>query len=40
MTIIQIYKDKPMYKQNLTDDLQKYGNLKLAIKNLKDRKII
>jgi hypothetical protein len=26
------YKDKRKYKQNLTDDLQKYGNLKLAIK--------
>jgi hypothetical protein len=37
MTGIQLYKDKPMYKQNLMDDLRKYGNLKLAIKNLKDR---
>jgi hypothetical protein len=37
MTGIQIYKDKPMYKQKLMDDLRKYGNLKLAIKNLKDR---
>ena len=37
MTGIQIYKDKLMYKQNLLDDLRKYGNLKLAIKNLKDR---
>jgi hypothetical protein len=37
MTGIQIYKDKLMYKHNLMDDLRKYGNLKLAIKNLKDR---
>ncbi len=37
MTGIQLYKDKPIYKQNLMDDLRKYGNLKLAIKNLKDR---
>ncbi len=35
-----LYKDKRRYKQNLIDDLQKYGNLKLAIKNLKDRKIV
>jgi len=28
MAGIRIYKDKPMYKQNLIDDLQKYGNLK------------
>jgi len=35
MTGIQIYKDKPMYKQNLMDDLRKYGKLKLAIKILK-----
>ena len=37
MTGIKLYKDKPMYKHNLIDDLQKYVNLKLAIKNLKDR---
>ena len=37
--ISHLYKDKRRYKQNLIDDLQKYGNLKLAIKNLKDRKI-
>ena len=29
-------KDKPLYKDTLIDDIQKYGNLKLAIKNLKD----
>ena len=29
-----LYKDKPLYKETLIDDLQKYGNLKLAIKNL------
>jgi hypothetical protein len=34
------YKDKRKYKQNLMDDLQKYGNLKLANKKLKDRKIV
>ena len=33
-----VYKDKTRYKQNLIDDLQKYGNLKLAIKNLEDKK--
>ena len=26
-------KDKPLYKETLIDDIQKYGNLKLAIKN-------
>jgi hypothetical protein len=31
-----IYKDKALSKETLTDDLQKYGNLKLAIKNLQD----
>ncbi|HJU59065.1 MAG TPA: helix-turn-helix domain-containing protein [Nitrososphaeraceae archaeon] len=35
-----LYKDKHRYKQTLIDDLQKYGNLKLAIKKLKDRKIV
>ena len=34
-----LYKDKHRYKQTLID-LQKYGNLKLAIKKLKDRKIV
>jgi CENP-B N-terminal DNA-binding domain len=33
-----LYKDKRRYKQNLIADLQKYGNLKLAIKNLEDKK--
>ena len=28
--------DKPLYKETLIDDLQKYGNLKLAIKNLQE----
>ncbi|HET9807609.1 MAG TPA: hypothetical protein VFP49_11920 [Nitrososphaeraceae archaeon] len=39
MTGIHLYKDKSSrYKQNLIDDLQKYGNLKIAIKNLQDNK--
>ena len=34
-----LYKNKSStYKQNLIDDLQKYGNLKLAIKNLEGKK--
>ena len=34
-----LYKNKSsINKQNLIDDLQKYGNLKLAIKNLEDNK--
>jgi hypothetical protein len=33
---IGLYKDKQRYKLNLIDNLQKYGNLKLAIKNLED----
>ncbi len=34
-----MYKNKPgRYKQNLLDDLQKYGNLKLTIENLQDNK--
>jgi len=36
--ISHLYKDKHRSKQNLINDLQKYGNLKLAIKNL-DKKI-
>ena len=28
-------KDKPLYKETLIDELQKYGNLKLTIKNFK-----
>ena len=31
-------KDKPLSKETLIDDLQNYGNLKLAIKNLQDIK--
>jgi hypothetical protein len=31
-------KDNPLYKETLIDDLQKYGNLKLAIKNLENEK--
>src|SRR5215208_8088339 len=38
--VSHLYKDKHRYKQNLINDLQKYGNLKLAIKNLEDRLII
>jgi hypothetical protein len=34
----RLYKDKRRYKQNLIDDLQKYGNLKLAIKNIEDKR--
>ncbi len=37
-TGIHLYKDKSgRYKQNLIDDLQKYGNLKPAIKNLQEK---
>ena len=32
-------KDKPLYKETLIDDLQKYGNLKLAIKSIKDLEV-
>ena len=32
-------KDKPLYKETLIDDLQKYRNLKIAIKNLEDIEI-
>jgi hypothetical protein len=36
----RLYKNKSRtYKQNLINDLQKYGNLKLTIKNLEDNKI-
>ena len=36
----RLYKNKSStYKQNLISDLQKYGNLKLTIKNLEDNKI-
>jgi hypothetical protein len=37
MTDYYNYKDKRLYKEGLIDDLQKYGNLKLAIKDLEDR---
>ena len=36
MTSYYQHKAKPLFKETLFDDLQKYGNLKLAIKNLKD----
>ena len=36
MTDYYLNKDKPLYKETLIDDLQKYGNLKLAIKNLEE----
>ncbi|HEX6294778.1 MAG TPA: helix-turn-helix domain-containing protein [Nitrososphaeraceae archaeon] len=36
MTDYYIHKDKSLYKKTLIDDLQKYGNLKSAIKNLED----
>ena len=32
-------KDKPLYKETLINDLQKYRNLKIAIKNLEDIEI-
>jgi hypothetical protein len=38
MTDYYLYKDKPLYKETLIDDLQKYGNLKLVIENLEDMK--
>ena len=34
MTDYYLYKDKPLFKETLIDDLQKYGDLKLSIKNL------
>ena len=40
MAGIHLYKDKSRYKQNLMDDLQKHGNLMLAIKNLKGKQIV
>ena len=36
MTEYYLYKDKPMSKKTLIDDLQKYGSLKLAIRNLQE----
>ena len=38
MTEYYNYKDKRLHKEGLIDDLQKYGNLKLAIKNLENEK--
>ncbi|MGH9980795.1 MAG: hypothetical protein ACRD6U_04480 [Nitrososphaeraceae archaeon] len=38
MTDYYLYKDNQQYKEALFDDLQKYRDLKLAIKNLEDRK--
>jgi hypothetical protein len=38
MTDFYLYNDKPFSKEALIDDLQKYGNLKLAIKNLENEK--
>jgi hypothetical protein len=35
--ISHLYKDKHRYIQTLINDLQKYGNLKLAIKNLEKK---
>ena len=39
MTDYYLFKDEPLYKETLINDLQKYGNLKLAIKNLEDIEI-
>jgi hypothetical protein len=39
MTDYYNYKGKRLYKEGLIDDLQKYGNLKLAIKNLEEIEI-
>ena len=36
MTDYYLYKDKPLSKESLIEDLQKYRNLKLAIDNLQD----
>jgi hypothetical protein len=38
MTDYYLYKDQPLYKETLIDDLQNYGNLKLTINNLENRK--
>ena len=38
MTDYYLYKDKHFSKETLIDDLQKYGNLKLAIKYLENEK--
>ena len=34
-----LYKDKLLYKEDLIDDIQKYRNLKIAIRNLEDIEI-
>jgi hypothetical protein len=39
MTDYYNYKGKRLYKEGLIDDLQKYGNLKVAIKNLQEIEI-
>jgi hypothetical protein len=39
MNYYYLYKDNNMYKDDLFNDLHKYGNLKLAIKNLEDKEI-
>jgi hypothetical protein len=36
MTDYYLYKDKPLYKETLMDDLQKYGSLKNTINNLEN----
>ena len=36
MTYYYLYKDNRIYKEAFFDDLQKYGDLKIAIKNLED----
>lgn len=38
MTDFYLYKDKPLSKEALIDDLKKYGKLKLAIKYLENEK--
>ena len=39
MNYYYLYKDNTMYKEDLFDDLHKYGNLKIAIRNLEDIEI-
>lgn len=39
MNYYYLYKDNEMYKEDLFNDLHKYGNLKLAIKNLEEKEI-
>ena len=39
MNYYYLYKDNNMYKDDLFNDLHKYGNLKLAIKNLEEKEI-